>query len=283
VTRVHRRDAIALFAVLCFAATSREAAMPHVITPTAGATKKVVVVGAGPAGLEAARVSAARGHKVVLFEAADKPGGQVLLAAKLQRRREIVGIVEWLAAEVQLADIDTRFNTYAEAPDVLAENPDIVVIATGGLPFAGRLKFGAELATSPWDVLAGQVPVAPEVLLFDDHGAHEGLSLAEFAVDHGARLEYVSPERAAGVDVGGINYPAYFKKLYAAKTTFTLNHRLKGIRRDGNKKPIHGLVAFTSHWKVIDLSTTGEASGWVARHWRWREMQSASFGQPVRA
>ena len=216
-------------------ATSREATMPHVITPTTGARKKVVVVGAGPAGLEAARVSAARGHKVVLFEAADKPGGQVLLAAKLQRRREIVGIVEWLAAEVQLADIDTRFNTYAEAPDVLAENPDIVVIATGGLPFAGRLKFGAELATSPWDVLAGQVPVAPEVLLFDDHGAHEGLSLAEFAVDHGARLEYVSPERAAGVDVGGINYPAYFKKLYAAKTTFTLNHRLKGIRRDGNK------------------------------------------------
>jgi N-methyl-L-proline demethylase len=216
-------------------ATSREASMPHIIPPTTGASKKVVVVGAGPAGLEAARVSAARGHKVVLFEAADKPGGQVLLAAKLQRRREIVGIVEWLAAEVQLADVDCRFNTYAEAPEVLAENPDIVVIATGGLPFAGRLKFGAELATSPWDILAGQAPVAPEVLLFDDHGAHEGLSLAEFAVDHGAKLEYVSPERAAGVDVGGINYPAYFKKLYAAKATFTLNHRLKGIRRDGNK------------------------------------------------
>jgi NADPH-dependent 2,4-dienoyl-CoA reductase/sulfur reductase-like enzyme len=216
-------------------ATSREATMPHVITPTAGAKKKVVVVGAGPAGLEAARVSAARGHQVVLFEAADKPGGQVLLAAKLQRRREILGIVEWLASEVRLLDVDCRFNTYAEAPDVLAENPDIVVIATGGLPFAGRLKFGAELATSPWDILAGQVKVAPEALLFDDHGAHEGLSLAEFVVDQGAKLEYVSPERAAGVDVGGINYPAYFRKLYAAKTTFTLNHRLKGIRRDGNK------------------------------------------------
>ncbi len=171
----------------------------------------------------------------MLFEAADKPGGQVLLAAKLQRRREIVGIVDWLAAEVAELGVDCRFNAYAEASDVLAEDPDIVVIATGGLPNAGRLKFGAELATSPWDVLAGQAPVAPEVLLFDDHGAHEGLTLAEFAVNQGARLEYVSPERSIGVDVGGLNYPAYYKALYGAKTTITLNHRLKGIRRDGNK------------------------------------------------
>src|SRR4029434_6583539 len=62
-----------------------------------------------------------------------------------------------------------------------------------------------------------------------------GLTLAEFAVGQGAKLEYVSPERTIGVDIGGINYPAYFKTLYAAKATFTLNYRLKGIRRDGNK------------------------------------------------
>ena len=216
-------------------ATGREETMPHAIPPTAGPKKKVVVVGAGPAGLEAARVSAAREHKVVLFEAADKPGGQILLAAKLQRRREIVGIVDWLAAEVEQLGVDCRYNTYAEGADVLAEEPDIVVIATGGLPNAGRLKFGAELATSPWDVLAGQVPVAPEVLLFDDHGGHEGLTLAEYAINLGAKVEYVTPERMIGVDVGGLNYPAYYKALYGAKSVVTLNHRLKGIRRDGNK------------------------------------------------
>ncbi|HEX6119033.1 MAG TPA: NADH:flavin oxidoreductase, partial [Dongiaceae bacterium] len=93
-------------------ATGREETMPHVIAKSTGPKKKVVVVGAGPAGLEAARVSAARGHKVVLFEAADKPGGQVLLAAKLQRRREIVGIAEWLASEVEQLGVDCRFNAY---------------------------------------------------------------------------------------------------------------------------------------------------------------------------
>ena len=108
---------------------------------------------------------------------------------------------------------------------MLAEDPDIVVIATGGLPNAGRLKFGAELATSSWDVLAGQVPVAPEVLLFDDHGGHEGLTLAEYAINQGAKLEYATPERSIGVDVGGLNYPAYYKALYGAKATITLNHR----------------------------------------------------------
>jgi len=216
-------------------ATGREETMPHVVPKSSGPAKKIVVVGAGPAGLEAARVSALRGHKVVLFEAADQAGGQILLAAKLLRRREIVGIAEWLAGEVAALGVDCRFNAYAEAADVLAEEPDIVVIATGGLPNAGRLQFGADLATSSWDVLAGQAKVAPEVLVYDNHGGHEGTTLAEYVVNQGARLEYVTPERLVGVDVGGLNYPAYYKALYAAKATVTVNHHLKGIRRDGNK------------------------------------------------
>ena len=89
-------------------ATGREESMPHVIPKAAGALRKVTVVGAGPAGLEAARVCAERGHHVVLFEAGNQPGGQIALAAKVPRRREIIGIVDWLSAEVERLGVSTR-------------------------------------------------------------------------------------------------------------------------------------------------------------------------------
>ncbi len=216
-------------------ATGREETMPHAIGPGAGPRRKVVVVGAGPAGLEAARVSALRGHHVILFEAANRPGGQVLLAARVARRREIIGIVDWLVGEIERLHIECRYAHFAEAGDVLAEEPDIVVIATGGLPFVGRFREGAELVTSSWDVLSGQIPLAPEILFHDDHSGHEGSSIAEFLVQQGARIECVTPDRAIGMEVGGINYPAYYKALYAGKATLTPNHRLVSIRRDGNK------------------------------------------------
>ena len=119
--------------------------MPHAIRRGAGPARRVVVIGGGPAGLEAARVSAARGHEVVLLEATDRLGGQVNLAARLDRRREILGITGWLQREVELAGVDVRLNSFAEAEDVLALAPDIVVVATGGLPNTGFFGEGEDL------------------------------------------------------------------------------------------------------------------------------------------
>lgn len=220
------------------ASTGREASFPHEVAPGGGPKRKVVVVGAGPGGLEAARVAAARGHDVVVFEAADQPGGQVRIAAGLKRRREILGIVDWRMAECERMGVRFRFNHYAEVPDVLAEGPDVVLIATGGLPNTGFLDEGAEHATTTWDLLSSAVAPAGRVIVYDDNGAHPGLTAAEFLIEAGAQVELVTPERTLAPDVGGTNYPVYFRALSRGDAKVTLNLRLVGIRRDGN-----GLVA----------------------------------------
>ena len=216
------------------AATGREQTMPHVIAPAA-VQKRVVVVGAGPAGLEAARVSASRGHKVTLFEAGQRPGGQVAIAAKAPRRKEIIGIIDWLVAEVERLGVELQTGVFAEPSDVQALNPDIVVIATGGIPNPGFFTGADDLATTTWDVLSGQVAVGDHVLFYDDEGGTEALSSADFVAMKAKSLEVVTPERVHGVDVGGLNYPAFYKALYQAKVTTTLNLRLKALRRDGNQ------------------------------------------------
>ena len=216
-------------------ATGREEILPHVIPKTEGAVRKVVVVGAGPAGLEAARVCAERGHQVVLFEAADRPGGQVALAAKVPRRQEIIGVTDWLYDEVSRLGVTLNFNHYAEAEEVLAEAPDVVIIATGGIPNTGFLQAGEELVTTTWDILSGFVPPGDAVMLFDDNGQHPGVSCAEYMAGLGCRLELITPDRMIAADLGGTNLPAYLKAFYETGVQMTLNHRLTAVRREGDK------------------------------------------------
>ncbi|WP_075219554.1 NADH:flavin oxidoreductase [Acuticoccus yangtzensis] len=217
------------------AATGREGTMPHHAAPSAGPKKKVVVIGAGPGGLEAARVAAERGHQVVVFEAQDAPGGQVRLTAGLQRRKEILGIVDWRVAECERLGVDFRYNHWAEHDDVVAEGPDVVVVATGGMPDFSFLEEGEDLATSSWDILSGATKPAKEVILYDDNGAHPGLTTAEFLARSGASVQIVTPERTVGPEVGGTSFPPYFKAFSDHGVTTTLNLKLSAIRREGNR------------------------------------------------
>jgi 2,4-dienoyl-CoA reductase-like NADH-dependent reductase (Old Yellow Enzyme family) len=221
------------------AATGREATMPHEVGRGEGPSRKVVVVGAGPAGLEAARVAAARGHRVVLLEAAAEAGGQVRLTAQLKRRREIMGIVDWRLDQCAKHEVELRLNTYAERDEVLAEEPDIVVIATGGVPNTSFLDAGEDLVTTSWDILAGAAKPAETVLLYDDNGAHPGMTAAEFIAGAGSKLEIVTPERVLAPEVGGTNYPAYFKAISEADAKITLNLRLERVTREGNELVAH--------------------------------------------
>ncbi len=213
------------------AATGREAQLPHDIPPTTGARLRVVVVGAGPAGLEAARVCAERGHSVVVFEATDAPGGQVRLAARSQRRSELIGIVDWRVQRCEALGVEIRCNTLAEAREVLAEMPDVVIIATGGMPHTEILDSGNALVVSSWDILSGSVAPAPRVLLFDDHGGHAGMQAAELIARAGSQLEVVSPERFFAPEMGGLNHAAYAQVFQAHGVQITINRRLRSVTR----------------------------------------------------
>jgi NADPH-dependent 2,4-dienoyl-CoA reductase/sulfur reductase-like enzyme len=215
-------------------ATGREETLPHVVTPAA-VQKKVVIVGAGPAGLEAARVAAERGHKVVVFEAADQPGGQVRLTAQTKRRAEMIGIIDWRMAQCAARDVEFRFNSWAEAGDVLAERPDVVIVATGGLPDTDVLVAGNDLVVSAWDILSGDAKPGANVLLFDDAGDHTAMQAAQFLAEAGSTVEVMTPDRSFAPEVMGMNLVPYMRAMQDKAVTFTVTYRLTAVERDGNQ------------------------------------------------
>ncbi len=216
------------------AATGREATMPHEIPP-ARTSRRVVVIGAGPGGLEAARVSAERGHQVTMLEVMPWAGGQIRLAVRNPRRRDLIGIIDWRVSELSRLGVDVRYDTFGDLDAVTALEPDVVIVATGGQAQITPLESGAELVTSSWEILSGDAKPAPRVLLYDDNGAHPGMSAAEVVVNAGSELEFVTPERFFAPEVGGLNHVPYARAFSKADTRISINSRLFSVRRDGDE------------------------------------------------
>ena len=220
------------------AATGREETMPHRIAK-ADVRRKVVIVGAGPAGLEAARVAAERGHEVVVFEAANVPGGQIRLTAQSERRREMISIIDWRMSQCEKHGVTFHFNTWAEADTITAENPDVVIIATGGLPHTDVLTKGNDLVVSSWDIISGDVKPGTNVLVYDDAGDHAGLQAAEFIARAGGKVEIMTPDRSFAPEVMAMNLVPYMRSLQKLDTTFTVTWRLEAAERSGNQIIAH--------------------------------------------
>ena len=215
-------------------ATGRETTLPHAI-PKAETRKKVVIVGAGPAGLEAARVAGERGHETLVFEAAADPGGQIRLTSQSERRREMISIVDWRMARCERLGVQFRFNSWAEAEDVMASNPDVVIIATGGMPHTEILRAGNELVVSAWDIISGDVRPGADVLVFDDAGDHVALQAAEILAAAGSKVEIMTPDRSFAPEVMGMNLVPYMRSLQKLDTTFTVSWRLEAVEKRGNR------------------------------------------------
>lgn len=215
-------------------ATGRELEVPQTITP-AETQKRVTIVGAGPAGMEAARVAAERGHTVTVFEAADQPGGQIRLTALQERRREMSSIIAWRFDQCTKRGVQFHFNTFADMDTVLETNPDEVIIATGGLPHTEVLEAGNELVCSAWDILSGDVKAGSNVLVFDDAGDHAGLQAADVISETGAKVEIVTPDRSFAPEVMAMNLVPYMRNLQKRDTTFTVTWRLMAVAKEGNQ------------------------------------------------
>jgi len=215
-------------------ATGREPSLPQLIPRAERAGRKVVVVGGGPAGLEAARVSAERGHKVVLFEAAARPGGQVLLGARASWRKDLIGVIDWRVAELKRLGVELRLNHLAEAADVRAEEPDAVVIATGGVPDLDWLA-GAEHATSVWDALGGNVPLGAEIVVYDGTGRHPAPQMVELAHKEGRSVSLVSIDAQLAQELTYAERVIWKQHLHAIACETTFDHEIVKLERRGNR------------------------------------------------
>ena len=218
------------------AATGRELKFPNIISPST-VKKKIVVVGAGPAGLEAARIAGERGHEVIVFEAAPDPGGQIRLCAKSERRRDMLGIVDWRMQQCAKKNVKFNFNVVAESQDVLDEKPHVIIIATGGMPNLELFETKKDLENvyTSWDIISGDIKLSDNILIYDEAGDHAGMQSAEIAIKEGSTVEFMTPDRLISSEIMGMNLTPYLKNLQDKKITYSIAKRLLDVSIKGNK------------------------------------------------
>jgi NADPH-dependent 2,4-dienoyl-CoA reductase/sulfur reductase-like enzyme len=178
---------------------------------------------------------------VVLFEQDERLGGQINLAAKATWRAPLGQIAGWLESQLRKRKVDVRCGRLADREAILAEDPACVVLATGGTPLPLPVA-GVEHLHTTWDVLSGRFEPAGSVLVYDEQGGHQALSTAEVLARRGVQVEFATPYRVAGIELGGTNFPTHLRELHKADAVVSTDLRLIRAYAEGNR-----LVAVLRH------------------------------------
>jgi mycofactocin system FadH/OYE family oxidoreductase 2 len=184
--------------------------------------KKVMVIGGGIAGMEAARVAALRGHAVSLYEREQVLGGQLQIAAKAPGRQDMAEPVRYYETQFKILGVNVNLGSPVDESAVLANNPDAVIVATGGLP--ARPTFpGADQANvvTARDVLSGTAEAGRKVVVLATDRGMESLTTAEFLAERGSQVEVLVPEAFMGFPIEPITLTLALMRLQAKGVVVT--------------------------------------------------------------
>jgi mycofactocin system FadH/OYE family oxidoreductase 2 len=197
--------------------------------------KTVWVVGAGPAGLEVARVASDKGHTVTLYEKNAMLGGQINLQCKAAGRKPMEEVVRYLRYRLGKRDVRVVTKTQVTKDFVNQDQPDVVVIATGSVPCEKPVdgNYDPPFVINVRDVLEEKFPVGDRVLFVDENGGHHATATVELLADQGKKIDMVTSDLFIGIGLAPIG-DLYLtrQRLLQKGVTFTTNVRV--IKIDGN-------------------------------------------------
>lgn len=236
--------------------------------------KDVMVVGAGPAGLQAAIAAARSGHRVTVYEHDDQAGGQVRLAASVPNRAEFGDMIRNQLTECRRLGVTVEYGVAVWPGLVEERRPDHVIVATGSEPQRPWwVPEGAERVVDVRHVLDGTADPTGHVVVVDELGFHHATSVAELLADRGCRVEIVTPGMVVGQDLGitldmenwwiratdkGIVQSTDLVPMGYEGTTLTLLHHPTGT--DVTRTPDWVVLAVPSNpveWLYHDLRAAG--------------------------